>query len=192
MRSSRRVLDRATRERPGELTLTSIVLFTLGAYGIAAGAASGEQSVVAVGVFAFALFVLGIIWPIVMLSGVEIEAWAPADATVGERHDVHVRLFGRVARVELRLLDPPGEWWVTASPAERRHPARPRRRGVFSGLRIELRTSAPLGVFVRSRVMHVELPMDQAVAPRPPDLGRADRSDPASPATSVCTTVPSR
>ena len=29
---------------PGELTLTSIVLFTLGAYGVAAGAASGEQS----------------------------------------------------------------------------------------------------------------------------------------------------
>ena len=36
---------------PGELTLTSIVLFTLGAYGVAAGAASGQQSVVAVGVF---------------------------------------------------------------------------------------------------------------------------------------------
>jgi len=152
---------------PGELTLTSIVLFTLGAYGIAAGAASGEQGVVAVGVFAFALFVLGIIWPIVMLSGVGMEAWAPADATVGEPHDVHVRLFGRVARVELRLLDPPGEWRVTASPANGIIPRVPARRGVFSGLRFELRTSAPLGVFVRSRVMHVVLPMDQAVAPRP-------------------------
>ena len=69
---------------PGELTLTSIVLFTLGAYGVAAGAASGEQSVVAVGVFAFVLFVVGIIWPIVALSGVGVAAWTPADAVVGE------------------------------------------------------------------------------------------------------------
>lgn len=152
---------------PGELTLTSIVLFTLGAYGIAAGAASGEQGVVAVGVFAFALFVLGIVWPIVMLSGIEIEAWAPADTTVGETRDVHVRLHGRVARVELRLLDPPGPWWVTASPTNGLIPRLAGRRGVFSSVRIELRTSAPLGVFVRSRVMRVQLPTEQAVAPRP-------------------------
>jgi len=152
---------------PGELTLTSIVLFTLGAYGIAAGAASGEQSVVAVGVFAFALFVLGIIWPIVMLSGVDIEAWAPADATVGESHDVHVRLRGRVARVELRLLEPVGPWWVTASPADGVVPRVASRRGVYSSLRIELRTSAPLGVFVRTRVIRVELRNEIAVAPRP-------------------------
>jgi len=152
---------------PGELTLTSIVLFTLGAYGIAAGAASGEQGVVAVGVLAFALFVLGIIWPIVVLSRLEIEAWAPPDATVGETGEVHVRLHGRAARVELRLLDPPGPWWVTASPTDGVIPRLAVRRGVFSSLRIELRTSAPLGVFVRSRVMRVPLPTEQAVAPRP-------------------------
>ncbi len=152
---------------PGELTLTSIVLFTLGAYGIAAGAASGEQSVVAVGVFAFALFVLGIIWPIVMLSGVTVEAWAPADATVGEHHDVHVRLHGRVARVELRLLDPVGPWWVTASPADGVITRVAARRGVFSTIRIELRTSAPLGVFVRVRTLRVALRTELSVAPRP-------------------------
>ncbi len=152
---------------PGELTLTSIVLFTLGAYGIAAGAATGEQGVVAVGVFAFALFVLGIVWPTVMLSAVEIDAWVPADGTVGESHDVHVRLHGRVDRVELRVLDPQGQWWVTASPASGVIPRIPTRRGVCSSLRIELRTSAPLGVFVRSRVLRVQLPTEQAVAPRP-------------------------
>ena len=106
---------------PGELTLTSIVLFTLGAYGIAAGAASGEQTVVAVGVFAFVLFLVGIIWPIVALSGVELAAWTPADAVAGEIHDVHVRLYGRVTRVEMRVLDPPGDWWVTAAPAVLAH-----------------------------------------------------------------------
>lgn len=152
---------------PGELTLTSIVLFTLGAYGVAAGAASGQQSVVAVGVFAFALFVVGIIWPIVSLSRVEVEAWAPADAMVGENHDVHVRLSGRASRVEVRLLDPPGPWWITASPSHGVMPRIASRRGVFGTLRIELRSSAPLGVFVRSKTTRIDLPVEIAVAPRP-------------------------
>ena len=152
---------------PGELTLTSIVLFTLGAYGIAAGAASGEQSVVAVGVFAFALFVIGIIWPIVVLSGIEIEAWTPADATVGEHYDVHVRLHGRVSRVELRVLEPPGRWWVTAAPASGVIPRVANHRGVVRSLRIEMRTSAPIGVFVRTRVVRVDLPIELSIAPQP-------------------------
>jgi uncharacterized protein (DUF58 family) len=152
---------------PGELTLTSIVLFTLGAYGIAAGAASGEQTVVAVGVFAFVLFVVGIIWPIVALSGVGVAAWGPTDATVGEVQDLHVKLYGRATRVEMRVLDPPGEWWVTAAPAEGVIPRLAARRGVFHRVRIELRTSAPLGVFVRTRVLRVDLPNELAVAPQP-------------------------
>jgi len=152
---------------PGELTLTSIVLFTLGAYGVAAGAASGEQSVVAVGVFAFALFVIGIIWPIVVLSGIEIDAWTPADATVGEQYDVHVQLRGRVSRVELRVLDPPGRWWVTAAPTAGMMPRVASHRGVIRSLRIELRTSAPIGVFARTRVVRVQLPIELSVAPQP-------------------------
>src|SRR5439155_631773 len=53
-----------TGQGPGDLTLASIVLFTLGAYGVAAGAATGQEAVVAVGVFAFTLFVVGIVWPV--------------------------------------------------------------------------------------------------------------------------------
>jgi len=41
------------------------------------------------------------------------------------------------------------------------------RRGVFGTLRIELRSAAPLGVFVRSRTIRVDLPVEIAVAPRP-------------------------
>jgi uncharacterized protein (DUF58 family) len=40
------------------------------------------------------------------------------------------------------------------------------RRGVYRILRFELRTSAPLGVFVRSRVIRAELPFELVVAPR--------------------------
>lgn len=161
---------------PGELTLTSIVLFTLGAYGIAAGAASGEQSVVAVGVFAFALFLIGIIWPIVALARVDVDAWTQTDATVGERYVVHVRLRGRASRVEVRLLDPPGEWWRTASPAAGEIQRIATRRGVSRSLRVELRTSAPLGVFVRTRAVRVDLRFELVVAPSPITVG--PRPDP--------------
>jgi len=161
---------------PGELTLTSIVLFTLGAYGIAAGAASGEQSVVAVGVFAFALFLIGIIWPIVALARVDVDAWTQTDATVGERYDVHVRLRGHASRVEVRLLDPPGEWWRTASPAAGEIQRIATRRGVSRSLRVELRTSAPLGVFVRTRAVRVDLRFELVVAPSPITVG--PRPDP--------------
>jgi hypothetical protein len=51
--------------------------------------------------------------------------------------------------VELRLLDAPGDSWVTASPASGVMPRVASRRGVFQSLRFELRSSAPLGVFVR-------------------------------------------
>ncbi len=152
---------------PGELTLTSIVLFTLGAYGVAAGAASGEQSVVAVGVFAFALFVIGIVWPIVAISGVELEAWTRTDATVDEPYDVNIRLHGRCSRVEVRFADLPGDAWVTSAPAAGVLPRIASRRGVYGVLRFELRSSAPLGVFVRSRVVRAQLPYELVVAPRP-------------------------
>jgi uncharacterized protein (DUF58 family) len=152
---------------PGELTLTSIVLFTLGAYGVAAGAASGEQSVVAVGVFAFALFLIGIVWPIVALSGVELEAWSRTDVSVGEPYEVNIRLHGSCSRVEVRFADLPGDAWVTASPSAGVLPRVASRRGVYRVLRFELRSSAPLGVFVRSRVVRARLPFELVVAPRP-------------------------
>lgn len=163
---------------PGELTLTSIVLFTLGAYGIAAGAASGQQSVVAVGVFAFALFLIGIIWPIVVLARVEVDAWAQTDVTVGESYTVHVRLYGRASRVEVRLLDPPGDWWRTAVPAAGTIRRVATRRGVSRSLRVELRTSAPLGVFVRTRAVRVEQRFELVVAPSP--ITAAARPDPVA------------
>jgi uncharacterized protein (DUF58 family) len=113
------------------------------------------------------LFVLGVIIPIVSLSRIAVEAWASPDAMVGARHDVHVRLHGRVGRVEVRVVDPPGEWWRTATPANGLIPRVAARRGVFHTIRVELRSSAPLGVFVRSRFVRVSLPVPLHVGPRP-------------------------
>jgi uncharacterized protein (DUF58 family) len=152
---------------PGDLTLTSIVLFTLGAYGVAAGAATGQEAVVAVGVFAFTLFAVGIVWPIVSLARVKIAVVAPTDATVGDPVELRIRLTGRASRLDVRALDPPGDWMRTASPAEGRLPHTATRRGVFRSVRLQLRTSAPLGVFVRTRTLRVALPAPILVAPRP-------------------------
>ena len=174
---------------PGELTLTSIVLFTLGAYGVAAGAASGEQTVVAVGVFAFTLFVFGIVLPIASLARLSVEVWGPPDATVGERHELHVRLQGRASRVELRVLDPPGEWWLTAAPTDGIVPRVAGRRGVFHAVRVELRTSAPLGVFIRSRFIRVELPVPLTVAPRAISAAPRLRARPQDDALSTVATA---
>src|SRR3954452_10037532 len=103
---------------PGDLTLTSIVLFTLGAYGVAAGAATGQEAVVAVGVFAFTLFVIGIVWPVWSLSRLDVSAIAPTDATVGDAIELRIAIMGRASRLDVRALDPPGTWWRTAAPAE--------------------------------------------------------------------------
>lgn len=151
---------------PGDLTLTSIVLFTLGAYGVAAGAATGQQAVVAVGVFAFTLFFIGIAWPVVVLSRVSLEAVAPTDATVGDEVAIHIRVLGNASRLEVRVLDPAGTWLRTAGPAAGVISHIAQRRGAFYALRVQVRSSAPLGVFVRTRTLRVALHAPTLVAPR--------------------------
>src|SRR5437868_15409999 len=88
----------AGHQGPGDLTLASIVLFTLGAYGVAAGAATGEEAVVAIGVFAFTLFVVGVVWPVAALARVDVEIAAPPDATVGDTVQLRVTVIGRAPR----------------------------------------------------------------------------------------------
>ena len=152
---------------PGDLTLTSIVLFTLGAYGVAAGAATGQQAVVAVGVFAFTLFVVGIVWPVAAIARIEVAVVAPPDATVGDTVQLRVEVKGRATRLELRVLDPAGQWFRCTAPTAATLPHVAARRGVFSFVRVQLRSSAPLGVFVRTRTLRVALPAPVTIAPRP-------------------------
>ena len=105
---TRRVRDAASG--PGDLTLTSIVLFTLGAYGVAAGAATGEQS--------------GRRGRRVRVHAVrrrdrlaDRRARAARRRRRGRRptrrsatpSTLHVRAHGRAPRVDVRALDPPGD-----------------------------------------------------------------------------------
>ena len=158
---------------PGEFTLTAAVLFTLGAYGVAAGAVTRDQTVVTIGVFAFALFLIGVVWPIVTLARAGIEVVAPADATAGDEITLRVAVHGHASRLEVRALDPAGRWWRTVAPATGTLPHRVNRRGEITHVRVQLRTSAPLGVFVRVRQARVRLPVPLLVAPAPRPAGAA-------------------
>ena len=163
----------AAHQGPGDLTLTSIVLFTLGAYGVAAGAATGQEAVVAVGIFAFTLFLVGIVWPVWSLARVEVDVVAPTDAVVGDPVELRLVIRGRAARVDVRALDPSGVWWRTAAPADGKLAHIAARRGVFRTVRVQLRTSAPLGVFVRTRTLRVRWPLRSSSLPGPRSRRRA-------------------
>jgi uncharacterized protein (DUF58 family) len=180
------VAARAPRAHgPGDLTITAVVLFALGTYGVAAGSVTGEERAVAVGVFAFTLFAVGVVWPIITLAHVKISVSAPADATVGDEVPLRIRIDGRASRVEVRVLDPVGQWWTTGVPTDGVLPHRAVRRGVFPYVRVQLRTAAPLGVFLRTRQARVQLRTPVAVAPRP--LAAGAMSEPIPPRFDVST-----
>jgi uncharacterized protein (DUF58 family) len=110
--------------------------------------------------------VIGVVWPLVAVRRVRVTVDAPRDATVGDAVPVEVRLDGRIGRCEVRALDPTGDWHRVdvAGAGVLGHLAD--RRGVFRLVRIEVRTSAPLGVLAAHRVLDVALPRPIEVAPK--------------------------
>jgi uncharacterized protein (DUF58 family) len=67
----------------------------------------------------------------------------------------------------MRVLDPAGPWQCTQLPARGHVTHTATRRGVFGVIRVQLRSSAPLGVFVRTRTVRATLPVPTTIAPRP-------------------------
>lgn len=143
------------------LVLAVLPLTVLGAGPLAS--AASILVVVAISV----VLVVGVVWPTVAIRRVSIEARSPTDAVVGATVTVAVTVHGDVAGLEARVLDPSGDWLrvPTGRAAEFDHVAR--QRGVFSVLRVEVRTAAPLGVFAAGRVHWVGLPAPVSVAPVP-------------------------
>ncbi len=157
---------RALPAGPGDFTALAVLWGAFGLYALRDGFADDRSPLVLVGATAFAVMFVGVIWPIVALRGVTVSARAPGDATVGARVPVELEVRGRGRDLRLRLLDPPTPWTRADRDTNGTAYQRPSHRGVYRRLRIEIKTSAPLGVFTRRRVLHVALPVPLYVAPR--------------------------
>jgi uncharacterized protein (DUF58 family) len=156
-----------TRNGPGELTLVAVALVAIAAYSALAATTNGQETLAAVGIFAFVLLLAGVVWPTVALMTLRIDATAPTDATVGDVVPVHLDVHGRVSRLELRVLEPAGEWLRCTAPGGGDVLHLANRRGVFRHAHVEVRSAAPLGVFQRRRVVVARLARPIAVGPRP-------------------------
>ena len=113
------------------------------------------------------IFVVGTAWPIVAVRRIGVEIDAPRDLTVGDTASLALELTGAVSRFEVRVLDPPGPWHSASSPGRGEADHLAVHRGVFGVVRVELRSTAPLGVVAAHRVVDVELARPTEVGPKP-------------------------
>ena len=72
-------------------------MLLLGVYTLAQGSQGEHDGLVAVGAFAFAVVIVGIVWPIISLRSIGVAVDGPRDATVGDRITLALVLTGRVA-----------------------------------------------------------------------------------------------
>jgi uncharacterized protein (DUF58 family) len=160
-------------------------MLLLGVYSLAVGAQGEHDGLVAVSAFAFAVLAVGVVWPFVSLRGIAIDVTGPRDATVGDRITLELKITGRVSRLEVRLLDPPGEWRRTVAPGGGQLVHVAARRGVFRIVRLEVRSGGPLGVFLRRRTLWVRLPVPVTVGPRPEAVAYTPRPLPVGAAAAL-------
>ncbi len=164
---------RAVQIGPGDFTVMAVLWGAFGLYALRQGFADDRSPLVIVGATAFAVMVIGVVWPIIAMRGVGVSVHAPTDGTVGARVPVEIELLGRPRDVRLRLLDPPTPWVHADRTTTGVIVQRPPHRGVYRRVRVEIKSSAPLGVFTRRRVLQVALPTPLYVGPfaipAPPD-----------------------
>jgi uncharacterized protein (DUF58 family) len=117
-----------------------------------------------------AVLVIGAIWPGIALCGVGASVRAPQDATVGRVLPVNIGLTGRARGLRVRVsIDRSGrsDWARADAPSGGEIPIEPARRGVFSVLIVDVRSSSPLGLVGWARHFRVQLVRPIEVAPRP-------------------------
>jgi uncharacterized protein (DUF58 family) len=120
-----------------------------------------------IAVAALGALVVGIAWPLVAVRRVRLEATSPRDAVVGDLVPLDIGVEGRVRGLEVRALDPTGEWHRLGRAGRGTLPHLADRRGLFWGLRVEARCTAPLGLLAAHRVFSLQLPYAVEVAPHP-------------------------
>jgi uncharacterized protein (DUF58 family) len=150
------------------LTLLGVVLLMAVIFGAAdPPPATDRQILVLVWTGMIAALVIGIAWPLVAIRRVGVLVESPRDATAGDLVPIVVTVTGRIGPCEVRALDPSSDWHRATGGAEGTIAHLADRRGVFRMVRIEVRTTAPLGVLAAHRVFEVALAQPVEVAPRP-------------------------
>lgn len=151
---------------PGEFGPVAVLTASLGLYAVASGVESDRGPLIVIGAAAWAVLVVGIVWPIIALRRWSCTVDNPADAVVGQHVTLGIEIAGR-GTFEIRTLDPPSPWHRASGRArgEIRHLAS--HRGIAHAVRVEVRTGAPFGVFVRRRQVVVALRTPLYVAPSP-------------------------
>lgn len=155
------------RVSPGRSTLTvpGVLLLVVLLLAVGKGSARNAELTAVVGAFAVALLAVGIVWPVVVVRRARVSVVSPRDITVGDHVAIRVVLSRAGSRLELRVLDPASSWHrARAGAGDLEHVAN--RRGVFTHLRIEFASSAPLGLFVSRRVVGLPLDYEVSVSPR--------------------------
>jgi uncharacterized protein (DUF58 family) len=110
---------------------------------------------------------LGLVVPTALVRRIRVRVTPPRAATVGDHTSVAVVASGVAGDVVLRPLDPDGDWVRASSGTSVDVAHRCLRRGVFGVLRVEVRSSTPLGLFEAHHVVEVAMDRPIAVGPRP-------------------------
>jgi uncharacterized protein (DUF58 family) len=172
------------RTGPGEFTVGALAMGAIVVLAYGNVVASGEPALALLGTFATSVVVLGTIGAFVALRRVTVTIDAPTDACVGDQVPLSIAVgrlpgrFGLAAPCEVRVLDPAAEWHATQVGERGTLRWAATRRGVVHGLRVEVRSSWPFGMFQRRRVVAIALDDPLHLAPRPVAAdGATSRSD---------------
>lgn len=175
-----------TRARPAGVSTTGIALagIMLALIVIAATTGSGWTVVLIAGLAG--VFVVGFVWPFATLRRISVSVSAPVDAMVERPFDLDVLVTSTDdsgttrtpsrRTVLLRPRDLDAVWTSAFADDAGAVAVTPLRRGVIRKLTIDVRTAAPLGIFVWTRAFDRRLTAPIEVAPLPDTSAKLTRT----------------
>ena len=150
---------------PGEFTVGAVLWAGMAFYSISQGFADDRAPLVILGATGVAAMIVGVVWPIVVLRRVRVVVHGPTDATTGSLIRFTVALVGRGSNLAVRWLDPVGEWIHGDAPSVGEVPVIASRRGVVQRVRVEVKCTGPMNIFVRYRHASMMLETPLYIAP---------------------------
>lgn len=166
----RRTIVLGRRLRPTGSGWVLLVLGALPLTGVLRVAAVGTPTTAGLIVALLVVASIGMISPIVIVRRVRIAVETPRDAVVDEPLDLEIRL-GRIGGDAQLLVHGPAETWIRVHPDDRgRTTHRFGNRGIVEQITVEVRSTAPFGIFEARSLLSVPV-RPVRVAPRPLRVG---------------------